>query len=741
MNDTLELKGRFIEKSKDGKIGAAHLPTGKNVTSKHLLELAKNIQDVMEFWNHNKAYISRELISVYYIKVVAKSNRVNAGLLSCGSYHGNDSIRGAKFTNEVRPKHIITHCVERAILVETYRRLNQSADIVDRQFYGVINSDDVDHINDGKIKISGMSKSQFSNVIVDAYYVDRFGIEMDPEISGEQAIVTLLDTEDDTDILLKKIGIDPSRVEKYSKNTLLLNENQYKLLKEKVPYLITMSVDDISEMPPIKDTNVLTPDLVLSIPKPNGEPTIGVIDTPFSKTTYFDEWVDDRLMVNENIPITPEDKIHGTEVSSIIVDGPSFNPALQDNCGRFQVRHFGVATGGHFSSFRVIMKIKEIVENNPDIKVWNLSLGSIKETSNNFVSPEASLLDEIQYNNDVLFVIAGTNDNEKTGHKRIGAPADSINSLVVNSVNSENECASYTRSGPVLRFFRKPDVSYYGGDDGESLRLCGPDGERWSSGTSFAAPWITRKVAYLIYKLNLSKEVAKALIIDSAAGWNVDNTLQFKKGFGIVPVKIEDVVNSKDDEIRFVLRGVSTKYDTYNYEIPVPVNQNKYPYIARAVLCYFPKCERNQGVDYTDTELDLHFGRVKPNGTLLCIDDNRQGTEDKSYVLMEDEAREFFRKWDNVKRISEDNKATKRAKQSFPSESWGISLKTKERLNNGAGAGMKFGIVITLKEIGGINRIETFIRLCYSNRWTVSPIRINERIEIYNKAQEDIKFE
>lgn len=39
-------------------------------------------------------------------------------------------------------------------------------------------------------------------------------------------------------------------------------------------------------------------------------------------------------------------------------------------------------------------------------------------------------------------------------------------------------------------------------------------------GTSFAAPWIARKLSYLIDVLGLTRELAKALIIDSAAGWN-----------------------------------------------------------------------------------------------------------------------------------------------------------------------------------------------------------------------------
>lgn len=47
---------------------------------------------------------------------------------------------------------------------------------------------------------------------------------------------------------------------------------------------------------------------------------------------------------------------------------------------------------------------------------------------------------------------------------KVGSPADSLNAMVVNSVTMENESASYSRRGPVLSFFHKPDVSYYGGD-------------------------------------------------------------------------------------------------------------------------------------------------------------------------------------------------------------------------------------------------------------------------------------
>ena len=187
---------------------------------------------------------------------------------------------------------------------------------------------------------------------------------------------------------------------------------------------------------------------VLYMPTPGIEPTIGVIDTLFDKRVYFNEWVEYHEMVDEAIPKQQTDYNHGTAVSSIIVDGPRFNPWLDDGCGRFKVRHFGVACGAQFSSFTIIKQIKRIIAENKDIKVWNLSLGSDKEINDNFISAEAAVLDKIQFENDVIFVIAGTNKP---------------NSLVVNAITKSGLSTNYSRKGLALSFFAKPDVSYYGG--------------------------------------------------------------------------------------------------------------------------------------------------------------------------------------------------------------------------------------------------------------------------------------
>ena len=64
----------------------------------------------------------------------------------------------------------------------------------------------------------------------------------------------------------------------------------------------------------------------------------------------------------------------------------------------------------------------------------------------NYISPEAAELDKIQCEYDVIFVVAGTNKTRKmTGTVKIGAPADSLNSLIVNAVDFNGKPASYTR--------------------------------------------------------------------------------------------------------------------------------------------------------------------------------------------------------------------------------------------------------------------------------------------------------
>ena len=108
---------------------------------------------------------------------------------------------------------------------------------------------------------------------------------------------------------------------------------------------------------------------------------------------------------------------------------------------------------------------------------------------------------------------------------------------------------------------------------------------------------------------------------------------------------------------------------------------------------------------------------------------------------MEGEARKQFRKWDNVKYIAES--ATKRMipKDSFSNKNWGMEIKTNNRLDPKDGMGVRFGVVVTLKEMNGINRIDEFIRNCTLNGWLVNEIDVDNKVDLHQKVNEEIEFD
>lgn len=740
MNNLLELKGVFNHNKNPNTPRGVSLPSKAEVSVEHLEKLKNQLNTIYSYWSKD-TIINGALITVFCRDILAKTNRM-ARLLKESNVLQNDNIRGVRF-NDDASKHIFTYFISLKSLKSSIKDLEKAILVVKKYFGNEVKKSDIDKINEIRMDKSIMPPSAFSKVIKDAYFVENFDISRNDEEVKNTSIISLYKTGADTKTLLRKLGIDLIDDKMLDETTLRLTPDEINIIREKVPYLIAMKTVDISKL---KIEDVIEEDSKIKkiIPSPHNEPIIGVIDTLFDKNVYFSEWVEYEDMLNKDIPRMNDDYFHGTSVSSIIVDGPSINPELDDGCGRFRVKHFGVATNTQFSSFSILKSIRIAVKENPQIKVWNLSLGSSLEIKQNFISPEGAELDKIQNEYNVVFVVAGTNKpNNILGPMRIGAPADSINSIVVNSVDLNNKPVSYHRVGPVLEFFHKPDVSYYGGEKSNKIRVCSNTGSCLVSGTSFAAPWIARKMAYLMQVLGFSREVAKALIIDSAAGWDRKDSTKCNIGYGVVPINIKDIVGSQNDEIKFIFNGSTELYETMAYNIPIPLdNDKKYPYITRATLCYYPQCSRNQGVDYTDTEINFQFGRVKKNKKnkeeLEVFDGNSQG--DMGDYTKEKTARQNWRKWDNVKHLAPLGKQSSRAKKSYEGEVCGIKMTVKDRLSSKHKT-IPFGIVITLKEINGVNRISDFIKKCNMKGWYVNQVDINNRISIINKAEEELRFD
>lgn len=747
MNNLLKIKLPFKNEPNRSGGGKRELIKTRSTKSSLVSRLIENLLYIGSFFRNNP-FIDEVLIDAYYNDVIPKSRRIRSLLTDAGDC--SDFIVGARFSNGKpgEEKHVITYYVTYRDIKSAIKKLQDAKSLIDEQLGGEATAFNFDSSNRNIIYSKyNTQKSKLRDVIIDCSAIERFAVPSAvAEINKDQVIVTFFQTELDINELLERLGISS---EKYifshvGKNTLSVDKDLYKVLLEKVPYLMSMATSDISSIAPseISKSTATHP----AIPSPKNEPTIGVIDTMFDKNAYFHEWVDYKEELNdpERYSIREEHYNHGTAVTSIIVDGPSLNPGLDDGCGRFKVRHFGVCPG-RINPSRLVKKIEKIVNENTDIHVWNLSLGTNDEVSKNFISFDAAALDAIQKEKNVIFVIAGTNDNERRNqnesYKRVGSPADSLNSLVVNSARRNNKPTIYSREGEILSFFNKPDVSYYGGDSDERINVYTNHGIENQYGTSFAAPWIARKLCYLIDVMGFSREVAKALIIDSAAGWayaESDSKYRNVLGYGVVPVRIERIVETSDSEIRFVVQGTSNSYTTCNYAIPVPKSLDKTNYIARATLCYFPECNRLQGVDYTQRELSIRFGRMTEKG-IKDINENTQ--DDSGSYNGERKARSDFRKWENTKFISSIMKKHAKSLKAYNEGLWGLALTSKERRTKAKKEDLNFGVVITLKNIKGENKINDFKHACLLRGYIVNEVKIDNQIEIYEKAQEDIKFD
>lgn len=750
MNPLLQIKLRFTGEKNNQKPGARNLRAKAETSTQKIDELIDSLRAVLRFYKDNPRITNDVMIDVWYNDIIAKSNRVRE-LLKPSRHSTNDTVVGARFSDvpEGEENHIITHYVDEKTINKTIEELQVAKEFLLKRLGGKATPMNFTEPN-SNINYEGFSigKGKLRDIIIDCSVVEKFDVPRVTSIPDrDKFLITFYKSELSLSLLLEKLRVDDTQLPytAYGDDTISVTRDLFEIINDKVPYMISMISTDISSIR-LEDISPKSRD-EHDIPDPQNEPVIGVIDTFFDESVYFSKWVDNKDYISDLEKYQNDLNLrdHGTEVTSIIVDGPRMNPWLDDGCGRFRVRHFGVCSS-RISTIRLVKKIKDIVNENPDIHVWNLSLGTDDEVSKNFVSFDAAALDEIQAKKNVIFVVAGTNDNRKIqeGILKVGAPADSLNSLVVNSVRRDGQPAGYSRKGNILSFYNKPDVSYYGGDYNDRITAYTSYGTDEVYGTSFAAPWISRKMCYLIDVMGMPKEVAKALIIDSAAAWDYKTMSKNSKsimGYGVVPVDIRKIVETESDEIRFVVYGTSDSYRTANYAIPVPKDDdNKYPYIARATLCYFPKCSRTQGVDYTDRELSLKFGRIiDDKGKINDINDNVQ--DDADSRMDERQSRKEFRKWDNTKFISRIVKNSNKPVKSYDDRLWGISVTSKERLSTQMRSPLNFGVVVTLKEINGINRIEDFIKSCILRGWIVNRIDVQNQLDIYASGQEEIHFE
>ena len=151
----------------------------------------------------------------------------------------------------------------------------------------------------------------------------------------------------------------------------------------------------------------------------------------------------------------------------------------------------------------------------------------------------------------------------------------------------------------------------------------------------------------------------------------------------------------------------------------------------------------------------MHFGRLvkkskKDSKTkkirayigIKSINNNSQG-EDLNGFNLEEDARALYRKWDNVKRVSELIKVRRCPREILNEDNpqWGLSIRTKERLSSVRKHNLRFGVVVTLREMFGKNRINTFVKNCQALGWTVNSIDIEARMRLHVESDVEINWD
>ena len=412
----------------------------------------------------------------------------------------------------------------------------------------------------------------------------------------------------------------------------------------------------------------LADDVIVPVRYPeDGEeyPVVGVLDTGIAPIGHLSPW----LLENEhtNYPEEYTNRLHGTAVASIIEYSDDLNGT--DICSTDGVNLFSalVYPNQRIYPEDLVDNIREAVERNPDIKIWNMSLGEEEQSELDSFSEFGMALDNIQDENNVLIIkSAGKCHNFEKGlpKQRISKSADSIRALTVGSIAETkveydyadpNMPSPFTRVGPGPASIIKPDLVFYGGNAGmhdgkrieHGIRTFNLDDEDVRhAGTSFSTPAVTRIVSDLAYMMQEEFDplLLRALTIHYAKypeGIQMKMTEKVNQmGFG-VPIKAQDILYNSPDEITLILRDTLDKgsfVEMFNFPFPTSLVDENGFFRGQIILTLVNKSivDEKQAGEYCQSNIDILFGTYegeKERDTQKRTVKNPLGLEEPKNIL------------------------------------------------------------------------------------------------------------
>lgn len=366
-------------------------------------------------------------------------------------------------------------------------------------------------------------------------------------------------------------------------------------------------------------------------------PVVGILDSGIAHIPHLEKWIceDKATYFTED----ETDQRHGTFVSGIIEYGDELIGQECSGVRGCKLYDANVISKYYRTMFEdeVIANIRDAVSHRPDIKIWNMSIGTEVTADEQEFSDYAKELDNIQDEYDILIVKSAGNCPELPFPvSRISVPADSVRSLVVGSIahkkreydRAEINCPSpFSRKGRGPSHIIKPEVVSYGGNAGvdengeltESpvLSFTPEGGIIGKTGTSFSTPRVTAIAAGLQIKMGESFNplLAKALIIHSAhypseMKMEMDDKLKYA-GFGL-PSSCNKILFNDKYETTLILQDSLEKgrfIEILDFPYPQSMIEDGYFYgNIQVTLLSKPMLSTSQGAEYCQSNLKVMLG-------------------------------------------------------------------------------------------------------------------------------------
>lgn len=134
--------------------------------------------------------------------------------------------------------------------------------------------------------------------------------------------------------------------------------------------------------PIVATMDILDVDTIVGVKQPEKMeeyPIIGVLDTGIADISYLKPWKE--ATEHENYPPEYQDNSHGTFVAGIIEYGDELSNKKVSALDGVKLFNAVVHPGNAMTIYpeELIDNVREAVEKNPEIKIWNLSLGTTME--------------------------------------------------------------------------------------------------------------------------------------------------------------------------------------------------------------------------------------------------------------------------------------------------------------------------------------------------------------------------